>query len=190
MARGRRHAIGFVEHAYGRARLTIRGAWLTIKGSDELADPHPDRMTQDASRSAEGVPRAQPESLRATALGASLTVKDLEKSLAWYRDALGFTVDQTHERNGKPFAVSLKAGLVRILLNQDDGAQGWDRTKGAGFSLQITTGQSVDDVASRVRKAGGTLDSEPTDMPWGARAFRLRDPDGFRLVISSERPDR
>jgi uncharacterized glyoxalase superfamily protein PhnB len=170
--------------------LTIRGAWLTIVGSDELADSHTDLMTQDASRSAGGAARAQPESLRATALAASLTVKDLEKSLAWYRDALGFTVDQTHERGGKAIAVSLKAGVVRILLNQDDGAQGWDRAKGAGFSLQITTAQNIDEVASRVRRAGSTLDSEPTDMPWGARAFRLRDPDGFRLVISSERPDR
>ena len=147
-------------------------------------------MTQDASRSAGGASRAQPESLRATALAASLTVKDLETSLRWYRDALGFTVDQTHERGGKAFAVSLKAGVVRILLNQDDGAKGSDRVKGAGFSLQITTGQNVDDIATRIRTAGGTLDSEPTDMPWGSRAFRLRDPDGFRLVISSERPDR
>ena len=24
-------------------------------------------------------------------------------------------------------------------------------------------------------------------FPWGARVFRLRDPDGFRLAISSER---
>jgi hypothetical protein len=30
------------------------------------------------------------------------------------------------------------------------------------------------------------LESEPADA-WGARVFRLRDPDGFKLVISSER---
>jgi uncharacterized glyoxalase superfamily protein PhnB len=29
--------------------------------------------------------------------------------------------------------------------------------------------------------------SEPVDMPWGARVFRLTDPDGFRIVIASER---
>ena len=33
----------------------------------------------------------------------------------------------------------------------------------------------------------GTLVSEPTDMPWGARVFRVQDPDGYRLAISSER---
>jgi uncharacterized glyoxalase superfamily protein PhnB len=28
--------------------------------------------------------------------------------------------------------------------------------------------------------------SEPVDTPWGVRMFRVRDPDGFRLTISSE----
>jgi hypothetical protein len=30
---------------------------------------------------------------------------------------------------------------VRILLNQDDGAKGFDRVKGEGFSLMFTTAQ-------------------------------------------------
>jgi uncharacterized glyoxalase superfamily protein PhnB len=135
-----------------------------------------------------GTRRAEPESLRARALSASLTVKDLEKSLAWYRDVVGFTVDQKHERDGKLRAVSLKAGAVRILINQDDGAKGLDRVKGEGFSLQITTAQNIDDIANRIKHAGGTLVSEPADMPWGVRVFRLRDPDGFTFVVSSERP--
>lgn len=129
--------------------------------------------------------RAEPETFRARALSASLTVKDLEKSLVWYRDVVGFTVDRKHEREGKLASVSLIAGDVRILLNQDNGAKGWDRVKGEGFSLQFTTVQSVDHVARRIKDLGGTLDSEPADMPWGVRSFRLRDPDGFKLSISS-----
>ncbi len=121
------------------------------------------------------------------ALAASLTVKDMQASLTWYCDIVGFAVDQKMEREGKLAAVSLKAGAVRILLNQDNGAKGWDRAKGEGFSLQITTAQRIDDVAARIRRKGGTLVSEPTDMPWGARVFRVQDPDGYRLAISSER---
>lgn len=131
--------------------------------------------------------RAQPESLRARSLSASLTVKDLQKSLTWYRDVVGFTVDQQYEREGKLRAVALKAGAVRILINQDDGAKGWDRVKGEGFSLQFTTAQSVDEIAKRIRDRGGVLASEPADMPWGVRMFRVVDPDGFKLAISSER---
>jgi uncharacterized glyoxalase superfamily protein PhnB len=76
---------------------------------------------------------------------------------------------------------------VRILLNQDDGVRGMDRAKGEGFSLQFTTPQDVDGIAARVRARGGVLALEPTDA-WGTRVFRLIDPDGFRLTISSPRP--
>ena len=133
---------------------------------------------------------AEAQSFRGRNLAASLTVKDLQKSLTWYTDVLGFTVDQKHEREGKLRAVSLKAGDVRILIGQDDGAKGWERVKGEGFSLQITTDQNVDEIAKRIKEHGGTLELEPTDVPWGARVFRLRDPDGFRLAISSEPPPR
>ena len=135
-----------------------------------------------------GSARSQPESFRARAIQPSITVKDLQKSVAWYRDVVGFIVDQNMERDGKLRAVRLKAGGVVILLNQDDGAKGWDRKKGEGISFQFTTAQSIDDIANRIKANGGTLDTEPADMPWGVRMFRLRDPDGFKLAISSERP--
>ena len=132
--------------------------------------------------------RSLPESFRGRNLSASLTVKDLHRSLDWYRNVLGFTVDQKHEREGRLVAVSLKAGAVRILLGQDDGAKGLDRAKGEGFSLMITTAQDVNEIAAGIKARGGALDSEPADAPWGARFFRLRDPDGFKLTISTERP--
>jgi uncharacterized glyoxalase superfamily protein PhnB len=124
------------------------------------------------------------EPFHATALSASLTVRDLAASVAWYRDVLGLTVERTFERAGAPFAASLRAGAVAVLLTQDDGARGADRTRGEGMSLRFTTAGSVDALAARVVARGGTLDAAPADA-WGARAFRLRDPDGFRLVVSS-----
>lgn len=131
--------------------------------------------------------RAQPESFRARELSASLTVKDIHTSMAWYVDVVGFTVDEKFERDGKLMAVSIKAGDVQFVLSQDDGSKGLDRVKGEGFSVQFTTAQNVDEVAARIKANGGTLASEPTDMHYGARIFRLQDPDGFKLVISSER---
>jgi uncharacterized glyoxalase superfamily protein PhnB len=122
---------------------------------------------------------------RARALTASLTAKDLSKSVAWYHDVVGFTIDREIERNGQVQAVVLTSGEVRLLIGQDDGAKGWERTKGEGLSLQFTTDERVDDIADRIKAKGGTLDTEPADMPWGARAFRVRDPDGFKLSFSS-----
>src|SRR3954467_7252918 len=123
-------------------------------------------MSNDSPETGAADKRAKPESFRGRALSASLTVNDLQKSLTWYRDVAGFTVDQQYEREGKVMAVALKAGDVRILIGQDNGAKGWDRVKGEGFSLMITTVQDIDQLAARVKERGGTLESEPADMPW------------------------
>jgi len=41
-----------------------------------------------------------------------------------------------------------------------------------------------DEVAERLRVAGFTIDTVPTDSPWGRRAVVL-DPDGHRVELSS-----
>jgi catechol 2,3-dioxygenase-like lactoylglutathione lyase family enzyme len=124
--------------------------------------------------------------LAAQSLEASLTTSDVARSRDWYRDVLGFTIDREFRRDNNLFAVSMRAGAIRILLTQDDGSKGVGRAKGEGFSLQITTPQDIDAIAAAAKAAGAELDTEPTDA-WGVRVFRLRDPDGFRLVFSSPR---
>lgn len=127
------------------------------------------------------------EQLEGIALMASLTVGDIQRSLAWYRDVMGFSVHREFTRSDRLMAVSLRAGEVAILLTQDDGARGRDRVKGEGFSLQITTAQDIDSLAQRIKANGGALASEPEDTRIGARVFRVQDPDGFRFAISSPR---
>ena len=141
-------------------------------------------MTVNSSATADTATLATP-AFTATDLTVSLTAKDLQTSVAWYRDVIGFTVAHQMERDGKVFSVSLRGGSVRILINQDDGGRGWERTKGEGFSLSFTTQENIDDIAGRIKASGWTLDSEPEDKPWGARLFRLRDPDGYKLSITS-----
>ena len=65
--------------------------------------------------------------IHATNLGCSITCKDLEASIRFYRDAVGFAVAQTFERDGKVVGAVVGAGDIRIVLNQDDGKLGWDR---------------------------------------------------------------
>src|SRR4051794_26757758 len=102
-----------------------------------------------------------PDQLQGESLQASLTVASLERSTSWYTTVLGFVVDRRHEREGRLIAVSLKAGAVRLLLTQDDGAKGLDRAKGEGFSLQITIQQDADALAASVKAQGVGLDTEP-----------------------------
>lgn len=126
------------------------------------------------------------EGFVARSLEASLTVRDLSTSMTWYRDVVGFAIAREYRRDETVFAISLRAGDVELLLVQDDGAKGLDRTKGEGISLQVTTVQDIDDLAVRIKSRGAMLETEPFTLA-GKRAFRLRDPDGFRFTISSPR---
>ena len=128
--------------------------------------------------------RRKPESLRIRSVAAALTVSDVARSLAWYRDILGFTVDETWEDQGRLAGAGLKAGTARLVLARDEGPRP-DRVKGDGFRLYFTTAQDINEVATGIKARGGTLASEPTEQPWGVRTFALADPDGFMLIISS-----
>lgn len=131
-------------------------------------------------------PAPSTNALVAQSLEASLTVRDLAASVRWYGDVIGFAVTREYRRDERLIAVALEAGHVEILLVQDDGAKGVDRAKGEGFSLQITTTQDIDGLAERIQRRGARLETAPFCVA-GKRAFRLRDPDGFGLTISSPR---
>ena len=129
--------------------------------------------------------RKQPESLRLHSAGPSFTVDDLDKSLAFYRDVLGFTQKDQWMENGVVTGVELVAGSVTFWLGQDDWKKGRGRGKGEGFRLYCGTTQDVDALAARVRSTGTSLADEPRDMEWGGRAFAVRDPDGFLVTIAT-----
>jgi lactoylglutathione lyase len=130
--------------------------------------------------------RKQPETLRLRDVTPSLTVNDLQASVAWYRDVLGFTVAEEYQMDGKVMGVRLVAGAATFLLGQDDFAKGRDRQKGIGFRLFCETAQDIDELAAGIKERGGKLSQEPTDQPWGARDFAVADPDGFNISIMTQ----
>jgi uncharacterized glyoxalase superfamily protein PhnB len=111
-------------------------------------------------------------------------VNDLDKSLAWYRDVLGFGVEETWKEDGKIVGISLKAGDVSFMIGQDDWQKGRDRKKGEGFRIYCATKMNVDTLADRILARGGRLDHGPTNQPWGVRDISLTDPDGFKITIA------
>ena len=115
----------------------------------------------------------------------SFTVNDLDKSTAWYRDVVGFEVEETwKDDSGNVMGVSLKAGNVSFMIGQDDWKKGRDRQKGEGFRIFCMTKANVDDLAKKIEAKGGRLDHPPTDQPWGVRDISLTDPDGFKITIA------
>jgi uncharacterized glyoxalase superfamily protein PhnB len=159
------------------------------KGSRKAAAKRPTAKKaapkKSAAKKAALPKRRTPETLRFRSVSAGLTVGDLHKSIAWYRDVAGFYVGELWRENGEVRGAEVMAGAARFYLGQDDWAKGRDRKKGEGMRLHLTTAQNVDEIAAGIKQRGGKLDSEPADMPWGTRAFALTDPDGFKLTISS-----
>ena len=126
------------------------------------------------------------EAVQISAIVPTLTVDDLQKSIAFY-EALGFAIEERWEEKGTLLGVMLRAGRTQIGLNQDDWKKGRDRKKGQGVRVSIaTTRANVDEIARRAKNAGITLTSEPRDTEWKSRAFEVSDPSGFLLTIFSE----
>jgi uncharacterized glyoxalase superfamily protein PhnB len=151
------------------------------------AKPARAKKATAAKKSSKTSPKSNKKStgFQLTSLAPSLTVNDVNQSLAWYRDVLGFTVTQRWEGDGVLRGVELKAGDVTLYLSQEDGAKG-ERVKGVGFRLYWYTDQNIDKIAAGITSRGGTLASEPKDE-WGVRAFSLDDPTGYKITVSSNR---
>src|SRR5437870_11573880 len=87
------------------------------------------RTKRDPTKRAPRAPRAprrpprparqQPESLRLRSMAASLTVNDLQKSVAWYRDVLGFTPGERWETDGGLRGLQMEAGGGGSVLRED-----------------------------------------------------------------------
>lgn len=137
-------------------------------------------MSSNLDAPAAALTSTEPEAFRARSIMLSLTVDDFARSLAWYRDVLGFHVQATYNNDA---AAALVAGDIRIILNQDDWKKG-KRIKGQGMCITLDTAQDVDALAERIEQAGGKLDTEPSDKPWGVRSFNVTDPNGFLITIS------
>lgn len=123
--------------------------------------------------------------LRLTSASPSFTVNDVEKSMAWYRDVLGFTVAERWENGGKLMGVEMAAGDVSFMIGQDDWKKGRDRVKGVGVRMYCTTDQDIDKLAARIKANGGTPEG-PKDTQWNTRELAVDDPDGYKITIAKE----
>jgi uncharacterized glyoxalase superfamily protein PhnB len=124
-------------------------------------------------------------SLESRGIAAGLTTNDLQRSIHFYVEGLGFSIKDKHEVDGQLRFVMLQAGTGELGLGQDDFAKGKDRVKGVGLRFMIGTDQDLNALAEQARRAGITLDSEVAPLPWGPLGFSVTDPDGFKLTIAN-----
>lgn len=160
------------------------------QGATRIAARKPAKKTAARRKTAAKPKRPQrkePQTLRLSAASPGFTVNDIERSLAWYRDVLGFLVKDRWMHDGKLAGVELLAGRTLFMLGQDDWKKGRARVKGEGFRMYCTTRQDVDRLAAAIKARGGRLLQGPADQPWGMRDFAVADPDGFKITIGANR---
>jgi catechol 2,3-dioxygenase-like lactoylglutathione lyase family enzyme len=120
--------------------------------------------------------------------GAILAVADVERSVAFYRDQIGFEVEAVYE--DPPYA-TLSLGAMRLSLAE----QGHDAEDRPGVALTAPPDPSqanvvlvveVDDAReeqARLAGLGVGFLAEPYEPPWGGCRFFCVDPDGYLVEI-------
>jgi catechol 2,3-dioxygenase-like lactoylglutathione lyase family enzyme len=166
--------------AVRKARGTTRTARLRARAP-----------AKKAARKGAGAPkrerrRGARETLRLRSVEPTFTVDDIERSVRFYTDVLGFIVTQQMTDGAVLQGVLLKAGVCQLGLSQDDWAKGRGRKKGDGMRLWCRTAQDIDALARRIAAAGGKLSEDPKNQPWGTHSLSVKDPDGFVITIYHE----
>jgi lactoylglutathione lyase len=110
-----------------------------------------------------------------------LTTPDLARSLRFYRDLLGATVDYQFPPSGEPGYVGLRLGQSHLGIGQQDSPGDLTNDR---ITLWIYT-DDCDEGLSRLRAGGVPVLQEPVDQPWGERMATVTDPDGNRVIIAS-----
>lgn len=144
------------------------------------------------------------EPVQNSPLSVGYTVRDMKKSLAFYRDLLGFEMKECWPSADEPWWCSLQRDGQTIMLGADMGAGGdescggmtgadvdWHKSGtetwrkgivGAGVNLYVLV-DDVDAYHAQVTKKGGEPRYEPKTQFYGIRDFGIEDPDGYRLIF-------
>ena len=124
-----------------------------------------------------------------TGLSLNLLVRDVARSLPFYRDVLGFVV----EYSDVDFA-ALARDSVRVQLHADhtyDGMPWAKRLRAAGkrgFGAEIRLMGIDPDAAERAARArGDTILVATADTPHGWRECIFEDPDGYTFAVGVAR---
>ena len=123
----------------------------------------------------------------------TLGVDDLEKSMRFYRDGLGFATDGIvgeEFENGAVVFFDLDSGLKLALwprksLAADSGVVIGPRSP-TEFTLahNVSSSAEVDSVMSEARKAGARIVKEAEKTFYGGYAGYFQDPDGHMWEVA------
>ena len=117
-----------------------------------------------------------------------LCVANIEKSVEFYRDVLGFEVTDEHKgEDGTLMHAGVRRGDADVMFDRLDWLSEEDQKAklGVGTGLYFELGDAdIDAYYNGIREKGGTVIQEIADQFWGHRHFQITDLDGYRLSFA------
>ncbi|SDM20026.1 VOC family protein [Sediminibacillus halophilus] len=102
-------------------------------------------------------------------------VKDLERSMTFYKDVLHLSQDFV-ENGMASYSVGYGEAKVTVLLHLIDKPEPVE--KGIVIEFEV---DNLNKTVSAIREAGGQIVQEPIDREWGVKEAVIADPDGYKI---------
>lgn len=120
----------------------------------------------------------------------NLVVSDIDRSLAFYRDVLGFSVVTTVPEQPPLAFVWMQRDTVNVFLNSESST---GMTASPGSNILFITLEPGDIATGIDALFAAVKDRAPVEMPvtdqfYGMREFTITDPDGY--VVTFAQPNR
>jgi predicted enzyme related to lactoylglutathione lyase len=109
-------------------------------------------------------------------LTAALSVNDLDRAIAWYRDVLGFELVYHLEEMGW---CELKSPVERVNV----GLSQTENRAGKGGAVLTFGVKDIDKARKRLEEADVRFDGETQTIPEMVRLATFFDPDGNTLML-------
>ena len=106
-----------------------------------------------------------------------LEINNMEESLHFYNDLLGFPL-QKYDPESEPPMATFQAGTLKLTLVQHLETM-LRRGRGVSFFVGV---DDVDEYYQELKTRGVDVQA-PVDEGWGGRFITLEDPDKYRLFF-------
>jgi len=114
-----------------------------------------------------------------------LNVADVEASLAFWRDLIGFEVTYRYEPDGRLMFASLQSGEVRLMLNGRGGDPAARRARPHYTETVLSFAVPSVHALARDLRAKGFEAPAPVAESYGLDEIVMRDPDGYEIAFTS-----
>ena len=118
-------------------------------------------------------------------ISPALAVRDMKKTIEFYRDSLGFNmVLVSPDINNPAYAELSKDGMALMFILAKNCAIGSEEKLGVGVNLYMQIDGDIDEYYQELKKRGVKITVDITDEPYGIRDFTVEDVNGYQLTFN------